>query len=160
MENFNWDDFFDDISDDSQSVNSEEEASVIGEEGAIARDKLYTELLTKFSDNYDLTKKQSKTQKTVFFSVVLVFLGILLITGIVILFIALFNCSICNVAVVIGASVDILGAFIAIPTIIAKHLFPEKIDNDVIEVVKQLVRNDKHIRELKEKHNKKVAKIK
>ncbi len=127
---------------------------VIGAEGAIERDKLYTELLKRFSDNYDDTKRQSKRQKTAFFIVILVLLTGLLVAGIVLLYLALNNCSVCNIAIVVGASVDIIGSFIAIPTIIARHLFPEKIDNDVIKVVRLLVENDKNVREINEQHNK------
>lgn len=126
---------------------------VIGAKGAEERDNLYTELLTHFSENYVASKEQSTKQKTAYFIVTLIFLGILLGSGIAILFIAMFNYSIYNIAVVIGASLDILGTFIAIPTIIAKNLFPEKIDNDVIEVVKLLVENDKNVREAQEKHD-------
>ena len=124
---------------------------IIGEKGARDRDKIYTALLTKFSNHYDDTKKQAKNQKTIFFIVILFLLSGLLISGILLLYLALFNCSVNNIAVVIGASVDIFGSFIAIPTIIAKHLFPEKIDNDVIKVVQLLVENDKNVRETKRK---------
>lgn len=126
---------------------------VIGADGARKRDKLYTELLKRFSDNYADTKQQTKWQKTTFFIVILVLLTGLLVSGIVLLYLVLNNCSACNIAIVIGASVDIVGSFIAIPTIIARHLFPEKIDNDVIKVVKLLVENDKNVREINEQHN-------
>lgn len=128
---------------------------VIGKQGAIDRDKLYTNLLKRFSDNYEVTKEQTKRQKTAFFVVILVLLTGLLVSGIVLLFLALNNCSPCNIAIVVGASVDIISSFIAIPTIIAKHLFPEKIDNDVIKIVQLLVENDKDVRETVERHNKK-----
>lgn len=135
------------------SKNIEEDPmGVIGADGARKRDKLYTKLLARFSDNYDETKKQTKWQKTTFFIVILVLLTGLLVSGIVLLYLALNNCSPCNIAIVIGASVDIIGSFIAIPTIIARHLFPEKIDNDVIKVVKLLVENDKNVREINERH--------
>lgn len=151
--------FFDDIEEvDAQDpIDSEEEAiaGIIGEEGARERDKLYTKLLERFSDNYEETKKQTKWQKTTFFIVILVLLSGLVVSGVVLLFLALNNCSPCNIAIVVGASVDIISSFIAIPTIVAKHLFPEKIDNDVIKVVQLLVGNDKNVRELNEQHSKK-----
>lgn len=128
---------------------------VIGAVGARVRDRLYTELLKRFSDNYAETKTQTRWQKTTFFIVILILLAGLLVSGIVLLFLSLNNCSACNIAIVIGASVDIIGSFIAIPTVIAKHLFPEKIDNDVIKVVKLLVENDKNVREITEQHNNK-----
>lgn len=143
----------------SKTIHSDP-VPVIGELGAIERDKKYTELLSRFSDNYNTSKKQMKNQKTAFFVVVLVFLGILLVSGIVLLFIALFSNSVNGIAIVIGASVDIFGTFIAIPTIMAKHLFPEKIDNDVIQVVKLLVENDKDIRLAKENRQHDSKKIK
>lgn len=150
--------------DDHVSSNSENKVSgvreikkdpvrVIGEEGAEERDKLYTKLLERFSDNYHTTKKQTKTHKGWFLGIILTLLILLLAGGVTLLFFCLFYDTRSSIAVVIGASVEIFGSFIAIPTIIAKHLFPEKIDNDVIEIVKLLVENDKDIRNTKERHN-------
>lgn len=125
---------------------------VIGEEGAKERDGKYTKLLVTYSEKYAEDKSIVNNQKKTFFKAVLAMFIILLLAGIAILFLALFFDKQSSIAVVIGASVDILGTFIAIPTIIAKHLFPEKMDNGIIEVVKLLVQNDEHVREIKEKH--------
>ena len=118
---------------------------VIGEEGAKERDGKYTKLLVTYSEKYAEDKSIVNNQKKTFFKAVLAMFIILLLAGIAILFLALFFDKQSSIAVVIGASVDI-------PTIIAKHLFPEKMDNGIIEVVKLLVQNDEHVREIKEKH--------
>ncbi len=125
---------------------------VIGEKGAKDRDEKYTKLLEIYSEKYSTDKDVVNYQKKTFFNLTLSLFVILLAAGITLLFLALFFYTKSSVAVVIGASVDILVAFIAIPTVIAKHLFPEKMDNGIIEVVKLLVQNDEHVRELKEQH--------
>lgn len=129
---------------------------VIGEDGAIERDEAYTELLLKFSDNYNAEKKQIRRQKGWFFYPVLIFLLVMGISGIVLLFLALYNTTLNNTAVVIGATVDIFTSFVAIPSIIARHLFPEKIDEKIVDVVKVLLENDRDIRNAAEqRHNEK-----
>ena len=129
---------------------------VIGEEGAIERDKAYTDLLSKFSENYNAEKRQIKRQKTWFFYSVLVLLFIMGFSGILLLFLALNTPTLNNLGVVIGATVDIFATFVAIPSIIARHLFPEKIDEKIVEVVKVLLENDKDIRNAAEhRHNEK-----
>ncbi len=121
--------------------------AALGGEEVNKRNEKYTDLLGKFANNYENTKKQTLWQKAWFFWIILIFFLGTLTSGIVLLFLALFNDNSSSIAVVIGASVEIFGSFIAIPLIIAKNLFPEKFDNDVIEIVKLLVKNDKDIRE-------------
>ena len=149
---------FDNISDVSKLIQSKRDETsfnsnghVIGQEGAEKRDEKYTELLEKFLSNYSLEKALIIKQKKTFFDFILAFFSILLLSGIALLFLGLFINSQSSLAIVIGASVDILVSFIAIPTIIAKHLFPEKIDNDVIEVVKLLVGTDENVRKALER---------
>lgn len=136
----------------------ERQVGVIGEGGAIDRDGRYTELLETYLLEYETSKNLMYAQKRVFFYTILTFLGILIISGVAILFFALFREGLDDgtaLAAIIGASVDILVSFIAIPLVIAKHLFPEKVDNDIIDVVKLLVENDNNIRDVVERHNKK-----
>ena len=123
---------------------------IIGESGAIARDREYTLLLEKFLINYTKEKKQTLIQKSLFFGIIVAFLSLLGVAGIVLLFLSLYSDSVNTLPVIIGACVDIFGSFIAIPTIIAKHLFPEKIDEKIIDVVTVLVDNDKHVRAARE----------
>lgn len=129
---------------DETSVNFN--GRVPGADGAAKRDEKYTELLEKFLDNYESDKALARQQKKTFFNFILAFFGILLLAGIALLFIGIFIDSQSSLAIIISSSVDIIVSFIAIPTIIAKNLFPEKIDNEVIEVVKLLVGNDENIR--------------
>lgn len=140
------------LADDEDDI----EDGVIGARGARKRDRKYTRLLDIFLSNYTSNKKQMYLQKRVFFYSVLALFGVLVISGVGILFFVLFNKEIAAntaLAAIIGASIDILGSFIAIPLVIAKHLFPEKVDNDIIDVVKLLVENDSNIRDVVEKHN-------
>jgi len=124
---------------------------VIGETGAQERDESYTNLLSAFVESYSLQKTQTIILKGIFFGIVLFLLSALGLSGIVILFIALFRNSAMNISVVIGASVDILAVFITIPTIIARHLFPEKIDEHIVQITELLIKNDQYIRSAKEK---------
>ncbi len=136
---------------DKQNEMKRDPTFVIGEEGAQERDKHYTILLDYFVSNYDNEKKQTIQLKKYFFGVVLVLLALMGLAGIAILIIALFVDSSSSLPIIIGASVDILAAFITIPTIIARNLFPNKLDKQIISVTKLLIENDEHIRKAKKK---------
>lgn len=123
---------------------------VLGEKGATERDYHYTRLLGLFLKNYNTEKQQTLIHKQWFLKAVIAVFVLIGVSGIVLLFLALFVDSSNGVAVIIGACVEIFSAFIAIPIIIAKNLFPEKLDTEVIEIVKVLIDNDKDIRGAKE----------
>ena len=52
-----------------------------------------------------------------------------------------------SLAIIISASVSIIGSLIALPTVIAKHLFPEKIDENMAKVLQCMIDNDRSIRD-------------
>lgn len=130
----------------AQDTETAESDPTIGVEGARKRDKIYTNLLSKFYEYYVNEKETIKRQKEKFFKCFLGLMSIIGIGGIILWALALFVFKTNNLSIIISATIDIIVAFVAIPVIIAKHLFPEKADERITEVVKALVDNDKNIR--------------
>lgn len=123
---------------------------VLGEKGAQIRDEKYTELLSHFSENYHKEKKQSLLFKKIFFGIIIGLFCALGISGIVILFLALFFKTDNMLSIVIASSVEVISSFIAIPTIIAKNLFPEKVDEQIVKMTEILIKNDMDVRYARE----------
>ena len=120
---------------------------VIGIEGAKDRDKKYTSLLHAYLLNYKLDKYQIKRQKKRFFTLVFTIIGILLFIEILAIILCIFFGKEKSLAIIISASVSIIGSLIALPTVIAKHLFPEKIDENMAKVLQCMIDNDRSIRD-------------
>lgn len=135
---------------DSATIQEDPIPPVIGEEGARQRDVEYTNLFRKYTSNYDADKKQSISLKKKFFWIIMVLFFFLGTSGIVLLFLGFFIKSENALAIIITATVNIFTSFIAIPTIIANHLFPKKIDQQIIKVMNLLVQNDDNIRKARE----------
>lgn len=135
---------------DSANIPRDPIPPVIGEEGAKQRDSEYTNLFRKYTTNYDLDKKQSLRLKSNFFWIIMISFIVLGISGIVLLFLGFFIESKNALAIIITAAVNILTSFIAIPTIIARNLFPEEADEQIVKVTNLLVENDDNIRKARE----------
>lgn len=86
------------------------------------RDRLYSNLLNTIIDD---TRNDRKLKTAFFWIVIVIFAVICIISTVSVLIVALKDSpSIEDIATVLSALGTTLGAVIALPTIIAKHLFP------------------------------------
>lgn len=136
--------FTDNLSDDTEMFDA---ASKYGKQYD-KRDYLYSKLLANYIESYDKKSEHNKVYKGIFFSVILfIFIG-LIVTSVVILFLIArkSTTSVADVALVISGIAGIISAIIALPKIIAEHLFPTKEDENMIDMVKSMQQNDSNIR--------------
>ena len=68
--------------------------------------------------------------------------------------IANFNATTSEITALITVCVSFISTIITIPVIIAKSLFPEKEDNQIVDVLTKLIENDNNIRNTKKQHKK------
>lgn len=125
----------------------------IGETGAEERDEIYTKLLNKYIEEYDRNRKQRRKMKNVFFGFTIA-IFVLLIVGLITLLIVMSVNK--TLSVTVGAILSatafasIITALITLPTIVAKHLFPENMDCDIVDIVGKMIQNDCEIRKAAE----------
>lgn len=134
----------DNLPDDTEMFDA---ASVYGKQYD-KRDYLYSKLLANYIEAYDKKSQHNKVYKAIFFGVILfIFIG-LIVTSVVILFLIArkSTTSVADVALVVSGIAGIISAIIALPKIIAEHLFPTNEDENMIDMVKSMQQNDSSIR--------------
>lgn len=117
-----------------------------------AREKVYTKLTEDFERNYYFTHKQKRSLKTAFFWMIMPLYAIIILGSMFAIIASLFiegN----QVEIVLGAVASIIASVIAIPTIIAKYLFPTGEDKDMTAMINKMQKYDNGIRKI-EKENK------
>lgn len=127
---------------DSQSQRQDEEYD--------KRNKLYTQLLRTYIDNYSTKEKTKRIYKLIFFIVTMfLFFGIISVclVGIILLSITN-NGQLADAGIAIADIVGIISALIILPRIIAEHLFPANEESNMLEMVKNMQDNDANIRDI------------
>lgn len=130
-----------------------EKVHTIGREGAEERDDKYTDLMELYIANYDDNKREIKEYRKKYFTVsiaVLVSLAILGLVLIVSLFFVDFG-TVGSIIAAITAFASIVGSMLAIPITITKHLFPQELDHEIVDIVKCMIENDCEIRRIDSK---------
>lgn len=112
------------------------------------RNILYTVLLKSYIASYEEKDKEKRKYKKVFFYVAigilcLIIIACLLLIGMVI---GKEKGNYADIGAVAGSVVGIITALIAIPKVIAEHLFPVNEESNMIDMVKNMQDNDSNIR--------------
>lgn len=114
------------------------------------RNRLYTQLLETYIENYRRKEKSKGIYKCIFFIITIcLFLGIIVcgLAGIIILSVY-GDGSWTNVGIAIANIVGIISTLIILPRIIAEHLFPTNEESNMLEMVKNMQDNDASIRQV------------
>lgn len=129
---------------------------IIGEKGAIDRDPQYTLLLKNYINEYEKNSADKRDMKKKIFFFLKIFFPLLTLACIAAIAYSLFApvALIEKITFVSTSLITFISSFIVIPLTITKHLFPENIDNQIVEVVKNMIENDKEIRKCVNERNK------
>lgn len=112
-----------------------------------AREKAYTKLTEDFELNYKETHRQKRRLKEVFFWFIMPLYAIIILGSMFAIIYSLFlNGS--QIEIVLGAVASIIASVIAIPTIIAKYLFPTGEDKDMTSMINKMQNYDNGIRRI------------
>lgn len=113
------------------------------------RDALYIKYIRSYTDSYVKRIKGQSKMKWIFFLVILFLLFSLVMgTIITILIIANKSKSTINDIAIIGTSMaGVISAFIVLPKVIAKNLFPPTDDDHSAEIFKRVIKNDMKLRQ-------------
>ncbi len=133
--------------------NMAERLPTIGVDGAKKRDEKYTGLLAQYIKNYEDNKQEIKEYRERYFNLSVLIFVILVLFGIS-LIVALFCIDFGIVGNIIGAItalVSIIGSMLTIPITITKHLFPQELDHEIVDIVKCMIENDCEIRRIESK---------
>ncbi len=122
------------------------------EDNIKARERSYTALTDDFEKNYKKTHDQKIKLKCCFFWIVMPLFVLVVLGSLFSLIISIFIPG-SQIEVVLGAVVSLISSIIAIPTIIAKYLFPTNEDSDMSSMIHKMQNYDKGIRRI-EKDNK------
>lgn len=115
------------------------------------RDIYYSQILNQYIREYQKRRKQIKWMRNWLFWLMLTILFGVIISCISIFFIIIanFNATTSEITALITVCVSFISTIITIPVIIAKSLFPEKEDNQIVDVLTKLIENDNNIRNTK-----------
>lgn len=125
----------------------------IGADGAEQRDEKYTDMLARYIQNYEDNKKEIKEYRAKYFAFSLAVLIVLLLLGaalIISLFFVDFG-MVGSIVAAIAAFASIISALLVIPVTITKHLFPQELDHEIVDIVKCMIENDCEIRRIESK---------
>lgn len=116
-----------------------------------ARDVAYTDLLLDYIKSYNSKRKWNTWYKLAFFIISMLAFAVIIGGSIVALIIAALKISDAAVwsviAVAISGVASTISSIIVLPKIIANHLFPTEEDKNMIDMVKNMQRNDSGIRD-------------
>lgn len=117
------------------------------------RDEVYTDLLKEYLNSYKSKMKCKQRMKVAFFIITIIAFGaIIALFGIVIINASINGISnVSDIATVLGSVASVLSALIAIPKIIAVHLFPTDEETNHVLMIKNMQQNDSRIRDIKRK---------
>jgi len=129
--------------------------AIIGAKGANDRDEEYTVLLEKYIRNYQDKQKQYGKQRNAFFIYACIIMGGVLAACLAILLCLIFV-KLDRVSIIVSATASvatILTTLIGIPLTITKHLFPQEMDHEIVDIVKSMIVNDCEIRKIQSDHD-------
>ena len=109
------------------------------------RDIAYTDLADNFVYNYRQTHEQKRFLKNIFFWFIMPLYAIIILGSMFAVIASLFIAG-SQIEVVLGAVASIITSVIAIPTIIAKYLFPIGEDKNMTKMVHKMQEYDNNIR--------------
>lgn len=118
------------------------------------RDIYYTQILANYNTEYKSRRRQIRGMRNIMFWTMLSILTLVVLASIIMFFIMIFrkNEASADIVSIITVAVTFVSTVLTIPIIIARSLFPEKEDNQIIDVLTKLIENDDNIR--KDKNNK------
>lgn len=131
---------------DIDEVNTKVKVSDISD--IMDRSKHYNKYINLYLKAYRAKQKSQLIMKWLFFGIVL-FLLILLIIGTIISMVAISNkesLSLYDISLIITAVAGVITAFIVLPKVIAKNLFPQSDDDNSKDVFKYVMENDLKLR--------------
>lgn len=112
------------------------------------RDMYYSTTLSHYNSEYKERRKQIKLMRDVMFWVMLALFAAVIICSIILFFIIICrgvnNTS--DIVSLISVLISFITTTIAIPKIMAKSLFPEKEDGQIVQILTKLIENDDNIR--------------
>lgn len=113
------------------------------------RDTYYSQLLNNYNEEYKNRREQIKTMRNWMFWTMLSILVAVVVTSIVLFFIIVIKGvnSVEDIVSLVTVGISFISTILTIPIIIAKSLFPEKEDNQIVEVLTKLIENDQNIRQ-------------
>ncbi|MBQ8749269.1 MAG: hypothetical protein IJZ29_02215 [Clostridia bacterium] len=111
------------------------------------REKVYTHLTEDFEFNYKETHRQKRRLKETFFWFIMPLYAIIILGSMFAIIYSLFLDGY-QIEIVLGAVASIIVSVIAIPTIIAKYLFPTGEDKDMTTMVNKMQSYDNDMRRI------------
>ncbi len=128
----------------------EKEQQVIGVVGAQKRDKLYSLLLSDYITELKTDKLINRKLK--YFTFIIMMLVFSLLTVGLVGFVAFLSIKgvgndTADIVLSVSCFASIITAFVGLPSIITKHLFPEKSENDTVKIMRELIKNDIAVRQ-------------
>ena len=132
----------------SYEIDDESELKKHDFHGINKRDDTYVEYLKAYSYNYKVRAKAQSRMKWVFFSIVIFTFILIIVSGFLIV-IHLFMKSefgVKEIATLITSIVGMVSAFIALPEIIARNLFPANEIDETSKIFLQMANNDLQLR--------------
>lgn len=114
------------------------------------RNKLYTQLMAAYIENYKKKERTKGIYKCIFFVVTLLLFLAIIVCGLIgIVTLSIFgDGDLANVGIAIANIAGIISALIVLPRIIAEHLFPTNEESNMLEMVKNMQDNDSKIRNI------------
>lgn len=112
-----------------------------------AREKSYTKLTEDFENNYNETHRQKRRLKGVFFWFIMPLYAIIILGSIAAIILSVVLPG-NHIDIVLGSVASIITSIIAIPTIIAKYLFPTGEDQDMTTMINKMQIYDSGIRKM------------
>ena len=116
-----------------------------------ARDVAYTDLLSDYIKSYNSKRRWNIWYKLAFFIISMLAFVVIIggsITAIIIAALKISDAEVWSIiAVAISGVASTVSSIIVLPKIIANHLFPTDEDKNMIDMVKNMQRNDSGIRD-------------
>ncbi len=115
----------------------------------LARDRLYTKLLSKYIDQSESKAADNRFLKKCFFWAIVSILGAIVI-GIAVVFIIMAAKgaeSVVNGILAVGGTGSLVSAILVLPKIIAEYLFPKNEEQYMLDIVQRMQNNDTDMRE-------------
>lgn len=135
----------------------DETTQTIGRHGAEVRDQLYTQLFSQYVHQYEEGNEKTRELREKYLHAIvvgLIVLAVMCMAVIVFGFVFVDRVSFEKIlSITIPTLSSALTAVVAIPTVIAKHLFPPEKDHEIVEIVKSMIANDCEIRKIDSREN-------
>lgn len=134
--------------DDDLLESSEKNSAEDNDPQYTRRNKLYSDLLELYIEEYENKSKWKKGYKLAFFVVVMFcFFGIIGASLYAIIIVAQKDDpSLYDLGTIIGSVAGIISSLVVLPKIIAEHLFPTDEDRNMNDILKSMQENDSAIR--------------